>query len=601
MRSSKPVAYGLCASILALALAACGSSEKSSSSSTSSSTASAYGPFSTGGYKNPATQSLTCATKGGTLDVLQESDFEHLDPGNSYYALDYPVVYATQSPLFMFKPNSKTEAVPLMASKPAEISEGGKKITVTIREGVKFSPPVNREVTSEDVAYALERGANPNVANPYFQAYFESVEGAAKAEGGPIKGITTPNKHEIVFKLTEPKAAIVIDALSLPLSAPVPKEYAEKYDKQKPSAYYQYEVATGPYMLKADSSGKVLGVGYVPGRSATLVRNPNWKSEAIRPACLNEISIKIGGTNTVIGRQTLEGTDVLESTPPAQTAIREAAEKYKEQLVISPGSGIHYIGLDNKVGPFKNIDLRKALWAALNRTAMNKAAGGQLVTNVATHFIYPGIPGWEQAGGEKGPQVDYNEHPEGDEKLAEEYIKKAGYPSGKYTGGETVTVVGSKGSPAEQDAEIVNSTLKELGFNTKFSLPETSTMYAKYCNVPKEEISVCPNVGWIADFADGQAMLNVTFNGKFIPTTGNVNWSQTDVPAINEAMTKAEDIVGKEERAKAWGAIDVKLVEDATAVPWEWGKQPNIEGKGVDGVADYWNQGSFDYSYTSLK
>ena len=61
-------------------------------------------------------------------------------------------------------------------------------------EGINFSPPVNREVTSEDVAYAIERGANPNVANPYFQSYFAAVEGIPKATGGPVKGITTPEQ-----------------------------------------------------------------------------------------------------------------------------------------------------------------------------------------------------------------------------------------------------------------------------------------------------------------------------------------------------------------------------------------------------------------------
>ena len=61
-------------------------------------------------------------------------------------------------------------------------------------------------------------------------------------------------------------------------------------------------------------------------------------------------------------------------------------------------------------------------------------------------------------------------------------------------------------------------------------------MYAKYCNVPKEEITVCPSVGWIADFADPQTVLNITFNGKNIVSTGNVNWGQVDIPKINEAM-----------------------------------------------------------------
>jgi peptide/nickel transport system substrate-binding protein len=603
MRSIRKAAAGAFAAGLALLLlAACGSS---SSSSSSSSSASSNSVLSSSGYASPLTEPLTGGKKGGTLNVLQSTDFEHLDPGIAYYSLDYEVIFATQRPLYSQKPNS-TEETPDMASGPPEITNGGKTVTVKLKEGVHFSPPVNSEVTSEDVAYAIERGANPNVANPYIASYFKSIEGEPQdTTGGPMKGIETPNKHEIVFHLTEPKGQLVADALLLPLTAAVPKSYAEKFDKNKPSNYVDFQVATGPYMLKNDAEGKVLGIGYVPGKSATLVRNPNWNASTdYRPAYLNEIAIKIGGTAPVIGRQTLEGTNIVDNEPPAQASIRLAAEKYKSQMEISPGAGAHYIGVNNKVGPFSNVNLRKALWAALDRTAMDKARGGELVTNVATHFIYPTINGFEQAGGVKGPtgaQFDFNEHPEGDMAIAEKYMKLGGYPSGKYTGHETVTVVGATEDPAEEDAEIVEQTLKNLGFTVKFSLEETSTMYAKYCNVPKEEITVCPSVGWIADFADPQTVLNITFNGTTIVPTGNVNWGQTNVPKINAAMAAAENVTGKEGRAVAWAKIDDELVEDAAAIPFDWDKQANIEGNGVDGVGDIWDVGEWDYDYTSLK
>jgi peptide/nickel transport system substrate-binding protein len=601
MRSIRTVAAVALAAGLALLLAACGSSSSTSSSST---TASASSALSTGGYKSPLTEPLT-GKKGGALTVLQEIDFEHLDPGIAYFSVDYAVVFATQRPLYSQKPNS-TEATPDMAEGQPAISGGGKTVTVHLKEGVHFSPPVNREVTSEDVAYAIERGANPDVANPYIQSYFKAIEGMPKATGGPVKGIETPSKHEIVFHLTEPKGQLVADALVLPLTAAVPKEYAEKFDKNKPSNYAVYQVATGPYMLKNDSSGKVLGIGYIPGKSATLVRNPNWNAKTdYRPAYLNEIDIKIGGTSAVIGRQVLEGSGIVQNeSQVAQSAVRLAAEKFKSQLQISPGGGAHYIGVNNKVGPFKNVNLRKALWAALDRQSMDKARGGELVTTVATHFIYPTINGFDQAGGTKGPQgsqFDFNAYPEGNMKVAEKYIKLAGFPSGKYTGGETITVVGSTGNPAEQDAEIVQQTLKNLGFTVKFTLVEASTMYAKYCNVPKEEIAVCPSVGWIADFPDPQTVLNITFNGSTITPTGNVNWGQTNVPKINAAMAAAENVVGNEARAKAWAKIDEELVEDAAAVPFDWDKQAGIEGSGVSGVGDIWNVGEWDYSYTSLK
>jgi peptide/nickel transport system substrate-binding protein len=225
-----------------------------------------------------------------------------------------------------------------------------------------------------------------------------------------------------------------------------------------------------------------------------------------------------------------------------------------------------------------------------------------------THWLYPSsdprwneVIGFNEAGGLAGPKFDFNEHLEGDMAVAEKYIKLAGYPSGKYTGGKTVTVVASSSPPAKEDAEIVNQTLKNLGFSTKFSLEETQVMYSKFCNVPKEEIDVCPSVGWIADFADPQTVLNITFNGKYIGTTGNVNWSQYNNPEVNAAMTAAEAINGKAARAKAWAKIDEKLVEHAAAIPFDWDKQANIEGSAVHGVGDLWDVGEWDYSWTSLK
>ncbi len=603
MRSIRSVAAVGLVAVLGLVLAACGSSSSSSTGSSSTTAATnASGTLNTAPYENPTTESLTGGKKGGTLEVLDETDFEHLDPGIAYYSLDYEVVFATQRPLYSNKPNTSTEASPDMAEGPPEVSSDNKTVTVHLKEGIKFSPPVNREVTSEDVAYAIERGDNPNVANPYIHAYFNSVEGIEKGTGGPVKGITTPNKHTIVFKLTEPKGSLVAESLVLPLTAAVPKEYAEKYDKHKPSDYGNYQVATGPYMLKNNAEGKVLQVGYFPGKSATLVRNPNWDaSKDFRPAYLDQINIKIGGTNAVIGRQVLEGENIVENEPPAQSIVRLAAEKYKSQMEISPGAGSHYIGLNNAHGVFTNENLRKAFYAALDREAMDKARGGKLVTEIGTHFIFPTITGFEQSGGAAGPKFDFNENVQGSMSVAEKYIKAAGFPSGKYTGGKTITIVGAKGNPAEQDAEIVNQTLKNLGFTTKFTLVETSTMYAKYCNVPKEEIDVCPSVGWIQDFSDPQTVLGITFSGKFINPTGNVNWSQLNNPKINAAITAAESVNGKSARASAWAKIDEEIVGTAAAVPFDWDKQANITGSKVNGVGDLWDVGEWDYGYTSLK
>ncbi len=192
-----------------------------------------------------------------------------------------------------------------------------------------------------------------------------------------------------------------------------------------------------------------------------------------------------------------------------------------------------------------------------------------------THFIYPEIPGFEESGGLAGPKVDYNEHPQGDMAVAEKYMKLAGYPSGKYTGGETLQVVGSTGNPAPQDAEIANQALQNLGFKTKLNLVDQSVMYSKYCGVVSEKIDVCPNVGWIADFGDPQAVLDVPFNGNLIVKNGtNSNWGLVNHPKINDAMEAAPSVVGLKARVEAWAKIDNELVNEAVAVPYDWDKQP---------------------------
>ena len=250
--------------VAAAIVAACGGSSSTVSSSTG------LRPALDGSGEN-----LYNGIRGGTLTVEDSNDFQSLDPGRAYYSLDYEVVYATQRPLFSYPPNETETPSPDLASGPPIVSADGKTVTVHIRHGVYFSPPVNREVTSADVAYAIERGANPNVANGYFSAYFSHIVGASKATGGPIPGIVTPDPYTIVFHLTGPYGTFFAQALSLPLTAPVPKEFAAPLDARKPTAYGSiYEVATGPYMLKANSKGMFLGIGYRPGRSAILVRNP---------------------------------------------------------------------------------------------------------------------------------------------------------------------------------------------------------------------------------------------------------------------------------------------------------------------------------------
>jgi peptide/nickel transport system substrate-binding protein len=403
--------------------------------------------------------------------------------------------------------------------------------------------------------------------------------------------------------MTKPAATLLIDALSLPITAPLPQSFVAPLDKHAPTTYgSQFLVSTGPYMFQADKTGKIAGIGYQPGKSETLVRNPNWNpSTDFRPAYLNEIKFNIGGDATVIGQQVLKGTNAVQLDTPTQAIVKLAYQQYPSQITFAAGSGDHYIGIDNAAGPFKNVNLRRAVWAGLNRAAEVKARGGSIVSSPATHFIYPGVAGFQQAGGYPGPQVDFNRNVNGDPAVAKKYMKLAGYPSGKYTGSATVQVVGANSGNSPAIIQIVNSDLTSLGFKTHVSEVDQATMYSKYCGVPKQEIDICPTVGWIRDFADPLSVLYATFYGPSIVPTNNSNWSQTNDPAINAAMRKAALVIDPTARAQAWANVDKMLVNIAAAIPETFESQPNIESKNVQGVNQLWNEGTWDMDFTSLK
>ncbi len=548
--------------------------------------------------------SSTAATgqHGGTLHELTQGDVQSLDPGIAYGAFELTLLSATQRTLYRYAPNDPQDIVPDLAAGQPQISADGKTLTVKLRSGVRFSPPVNRAVTSKDIAYAIERGFNPHVANPYAPGYYGDVVGADKATGGPIAGIQTPDAHTITFKLTQPTASLLAQATVLPLDAPVPQEYARTYDAHGPSDYGNYEVATGPYMLAASKQGKVLGTGYVPGRSIQLVRNPNWKASTDdRPAYLDAVRWSIGGDPSVSARQALQGSHMVFGDAPPADVIKLAAQHYPSQISYSPGAGSRYIALNTAIAPFDDANLRKAVAAALNRTQMRLVRGGTTIGDVATHFIYPGVLGFQQSGAQQGFGYDFLADPSGSSTVAAKYMKAAGYPSGRYTGNATVQVVGLSGAPDDSDAQIVDQTLRDLGFKTQLKLVDGSIIYSRFCALPKARVQVCPSVSWARDFADPQTVLDGAFNGTTIAPENNSNWPQLNDPRINAAMAKAEQLQGIDARAKAWAQIDRMITGTAAAIPWLWDKQPLVTSRDVVCARQLWDQGDCDFAYTSLK
>ena len=587
----------------ALAVAACGSESGDNGNTTATKSSGSEAAFSGAAPGE--------GKKGGHLDIINVADVDYADPGQVYYSFGYMIHYAVNRGLYSYGPGDIQRARPDIADGEPEISADQKTITVKLKSGIKYAPPVNREITSKDIKYGFERAFSANVPSPYAGAYFSDIVGAPTKPGAikDIPGIETPDDHTIVFKLSRPSAALVSQAFALPISTPVPEEYAKKFDAKSPSTYDQYVAFTGPYMYKNNAEGKL--VGRKPGKEIQLVRNPNWDAKTdYRPAYLDTISVSEGNDDAVAGaRRVLSGQSLVQGdgTTPAPV-IKQAVSRNKDQIAFIPGGGYRFISMNSTMKPFDNLNVRKAVVAGADRVALQLTRGGEAAGELATHFLPFDFPGFKEAGGDKGPGYDFLANPKGDMAVAKKYMlaAKKEDPSlpigadGMWTDSEPLLMVATNADPGKKTAEVAQAQFEKLGFKIKFRAVPQDTLYTKFCNVPAQKIPICPNVGWNKDFYDPQAVLDAVFNGRNILQANNSNWTQLDVPALNQAMDKAAIAPVGAERNKAWGEIDKQVTAQAPGIPFLWDKLPTVESANVRGVVNQYAT-SWDLSFTSLK
>ena len=251
----------------------------------------------------------------------------------------------------------------------------------------------------------------------------------------------------------------------------MPEEYAKPLDAKSPSRYDAdptKQAFTGPYVFKSYDAGKKL----------VMTRNPNWQASTdFRPAYADRIDWTIGVDPNVAGRQILTGRGLTSGDTPPAPIIKLAATKYPKQAFFTP-YGNRYITLNTQRKPFSNINVRRAVSAVVDKQALRQTRGGPLVGDLGTHVIPPTTPGFEEAGGAKGPGFDFISKPKGDRSLAVAYLKKAGFASGRYSG-PPITVYGDNEDPAVKTAQVFLSELKSLGFGVKFRSFEHSVFLTK--------------------------------------------------------------------------------------------------------------------------
>ena len=180
-------------------------------------------------------------------------------------------------------------------------------------------------------------------------------------------------------------------------------------------------------------------------------------------------------------------------------------------------------------------------------------------------------------------------------------MKKAGYPSGKYTGTETFSAVSDNATQQQRVGEVAQAQFAKLGFKVKMQATSSATRCTRSsARSRRPSPPICPSVGWLKDFADPETLLDPVFNGKNILDVANSNFAQLDDKPLNAAMGKAEVINDPAQAQSGLGRVDKQVTELSPSIPWLWDTQPMLQSKNVNGVVNQANA-AFDLTFTSIK
>lgn len=181
---------------------------------------------------------------GGSI-VVGLSDLGSLDPARASSASDLTLVRTACNGLLGL--DQEDGAVKAGLARDWDLSDAGRKLTVTLRSGSKFQD--GSAVTSESVREALSRVARPSVSSPW--AYLMArVEGFSEVQSGAathLSGVRALDDMRVEINLSQPFSGIAT-VLAHPALIPVSLNSLKKSPEGAP-----IPVCSGPYQIKPGS------------------------------------------------------------------------------------------------------------------------------------------------------------------------------------------------------------------------------------------------------------------------------------------------------------------------------------------------------------
>jgi peptide/nickel transport system substrate-binding protein len=493
------------------------------------------------------------------------------------------------------------EVIPDLAAEDPEISEDGVTYTFTIRDGVKFGPPLSRNVTSADVEYAFKRIGTPSLVAQYGFYYLGVIKGlqAYSDAGGlskpanadkSIEGIETPDDQTIVFHLEKPTGDF-LNRLAMPAAGPIPEEVAKCF--LKAGEYGRFVISSGPYQIEGQGDLDISScdamkalAGFDPNKFLKLERNPDYDASTDTPEARQNFFDNWQMTlNT-------NAQDIFDKTKAAQVDVAfagEPSEVVREYTTdpdledfykINSGDRTWYITMNLTQPPFDDIHVRKAANWVMDKEGLRRAWGGPPKGEVANHIVPDAM-----FGGDLDDYVPYpSDGDAGDLEQAKAEMAQSKYDTnqdGICDAPECSNIQHiTRNTDVWKNMEpVIESSFQKIGL--KVDSRELEDSYTVIQTVSKA-VPVSSTPGWGKDYADASTFM-VLFDSRSILPEGNVNYSlvgltadqvsemkvkgtTTGIPSVDEDIDACNATIDNAERQVCWEDLDKKLMEEV--VPW---------------------------------
>ncbi len=316
------------------------------------------------------------------------------------------------------------------------LSADGLVYTFTLKPDIYFHD--GTLLTTDDIKFSWERVLRLNAPSGYI---FNNIVGADEVISGQSKtlsGIVLISDMKMEVHLKTPQSTF-LSYLKSPAAAALQRieivEQGENFGKAGTiHQAYALPSGTGPFCLSEWIDGKSLTLG---------LNDPYFDKTDCYPErielTLDETTEE--GLNLLVSKR----VDIVYDYPIDENPFGYDLGKYTK--VSEPIRMASYLAMNNKIAPFDNINLRKAIFAMVSAKDVSTAARGNYVTSP-----YYGISDyWYQLDKEVLPWLESS--PEIDA-----YLQAAGYPLGQ--GVPALTLLCSQ---EEDDILAANSIAAAMG------------------------------------------------------------------------------------------------------------------------------------------